>query len=159
MLNDLVVDANVLAHAANPAEPRFGAAIHLAHEILNSDVIICVDENFSLDSAKNRSRIGHEYLEFLQFGSLGFMVIATLAEVMRIKEVPRGVNQRVRQFVNQNVRDPTDHVYIYVAHNSDDQTLVSHDFRHLPPHVRNLLSREIEVNIVDSEICVDLLVN
>ena len=61
MIDDIVVDTNVLAHAGNPDEARQQSSIDLVVALKAGKTSICVDAGFHLDESKNRSHIAVEY--------------------------------------------------------------------------------------------------
>src|SRR5262245_10856198 len=109
MLTDIVVDANVFVHEHNKKVSFHRGAKAFVNALLNSGTILCVDEGFDTEEAKNRSHIGHEYLKHLKIGMLGFVVVATLASSMRVRMVPRKVSagalKKIRGCVPNNSLD------------------------------------------------------
>ena len=147
MLLDIVVDTNVLMHADNFQEPRQTDARAFLLSLRKSETLLCVDEGFDTDEAKNRSHIGSEYLEHLNFGMLGFAVVAHLASADRVREVPRTTPTAITRRIRMGVGNPRDRIFVRVAFNAKEKTLASHDFTHLPQQVRNALSETIGVDI------------
>lgn len=150
MLSDIVVDANILVHANNFHEPRQSDAREFLLLLHKSESLLCVDEGFHIDEAKNRSIIGYEYLKHLSFGMLGFAVVAYLASSSRIKVVPRKVPEGVSKKIRMKVGNTHDRVYVRVAFNAEDRTLASHDYKDLPQGVRGELHRTINVRIMSA---------
>lgn len=146
MLDDIVVDTNVWAHADNPTELRQADAIELLTDLAAADTKICVDEGFSLVESENRSKIGSEYLAHLSGLPLASALIATLASSGRVAMVTTSVSDPVRRTINRLIRDPSDRVFAKVAHNASSGVLCSHDFAHYPPRVRkSLLTVQVRV--------------
>ncbi len=150
MLSDIVVDTNILMHADNFHEPRQNDARAFLLSLQKSETQLCVDEGFHIDEAKNRSIIGSEYLEHLDFGMLGFAVVAYLASSFRIRVVSRKVPSSISKKIRMRVGNTQDRVYVRVAFNSEDKTLASHDFKDLPQKTRNELSIKINVTILSA---------
>jgi hypothetical protein len=153
MLIDIGLDTNVLMHADDPREPRMQMSRDLLTALQSQTCTthLCVDEGFDLDEAKNRSQIGSEYLEHLDFGMLGRAVVADLASSPRVKQVSRGVPANVSKKIHMQVSKGPDRTYIRVAFNSDDKTLACHDFGDVPATVRTRLHKAIGVHILEAE--------
>jgi hypothetical protein len=113
----------------------------------------------SLDASQNTSRIFGEYLTTLSPIALSASVLATLFAEGRYALVPRTVSKEVRGKINRLIRKSaaTDKVFISVTYNSRDRVLASHDFTDLPTAVRQSLSNELSVTVVDAVGCSALL--
>ena len=88
-LNDLVVDTNVLLHSQNPGERRFADSLRFLQTLLACESMLCVDEGFDPDPARNRSMIAAEYLQNLQFGSAALAFVSQMAQGNRVRQLPR----------------------------------------------------------------------
>lgn len=141
MLPDISIDTNVWAHADNPQEPRQADSVALLSGLLGTTTSLCVDPEFSLVEASNRSKIGSEYLTHLAALPLASATLATLASSGRVQFVPTQVPDAVRRLINRLVGDPSDRIFVKVAHNSRSGVLCSHDFTHLPHNARAQLQR------------------
>ena len=150
MLSDLVIDTNVLLHGSNPSEARFRDTTRFLIALLGSLAVLCIDQGFSTNLARNRSQIGAEYLTHLRAGTLGFTIVQQLASHGRIKEVSRIVGQREAKIIRLTVRDKTDRIFIRVTVNSVEQILVSHDFEHFDDGTSRTLWRGLGIRILDS---------
>lgn len=160
-LTDIVVDTNVLAHAANPSDQDHfnDASLFLEQLASETTTIICIDPDPSLDRNQNTSRIFGEYLTTLSPAALTASVIAALFIQGRYAVVPRTVSKEVRTKINRLVRksSATDKVFVSVAYNSTDRVLASHDFTDFPAPVRAALARELAVTVSDAVGCAGLL--
>lgn len=136
MLRDIVVDTNIFMHAANPTQPRFGAARVFVMRLMGCSTKLCVDEGFSMDEAKNRSHIASEYLKHLRSGMLGYAVVAHLASTSRVRIVGRSVPTAVSRRIRRHVPSVGDHIFVRVAFNSWERILASHDFGDLAGRAR-----------------------
>jgi hypothetical protein len=153
MLSDLVLDTNVLLHASNPYSLEFGASSGFLEKLLYLPTILCVEEGFSTDRARNRSIIMGEYFDNLRQGTVGYEFILSLASSARINGVKKQVNPREAKIIIQKVTDKSDRIFVKVALNTKEQILVSHDFKHFPDTVRSFLEDAIEVHITDCDNC------
>jgi hypothetical protein len=152
MLIDIVLDANVLMHADNPASTRMQMSRDLltALQLETCQTHLCVDEGFHMDPAKNRSQIGSEYQKHLEIGMLGWAVVAALASSPRVRQVSRSVPPNVSKTIYTQVPKGPDRTYLKVAFNSHDKTLTCHDFGDIPATVRTRLRKAIGVQVLDA---------
>ncbi|TCK68479.1 hypothetical protein [Acidipila rosea] len=150
MLTDIVIDTNIFLHAENQQEQR-QASCQMLIELLNDgESKLCVDEGFDLEESKNRSIIGREYIAHLRDGSLGYALVGYLARTGRVAMLPRKVPQAAKRHILQQIPDGPDRTFVFIAHNSDEKVLVSHDFNDIPPTVRQRIKNAIDVCIVDA---------
>lgn len=154
---DLVLDTNILLHAANPIEARNADCVELLRLFWSNEIKICVDEGFSIEQSRNRSQIGSEYLARVIHGTLGYALILHLAQNQRISIASRKVAETTNRVINRHVRSKNDRIFIKVAHNSSSKTLVSHDFNDIPQQSREQIKRSIEVHIGEARTVLDLL--
>lgn len=155
MLNDIVIDTNVLLHAQNPNEKRFKDSSNLICKILDENTSLCMDEGFSEDESKNKSMIGWEYLSNLQYGSIGLNLIAQLALQQRIKQLTKRAPERIVSKINQLIRNKTDRVFLNVAYNSDEKTLVSHDYKDFQKTKRRFIATNLQIQVIEACDCLD----
>lgn len=151
MLNDVVVDTNVFLHAQNPSEIRFGTAREFLTLLLAADTKLCVDGLFD-PSAPHLSLIGHEYLDHIPPTGPGYAILVRLLQTDRVKmNVPTRVLPPIRRRVVSLIpRDPRDRTFVFVASNSQERILVSHDWVDYTPHVREEIKRLLEVVIEEA---------
>ena len=155
MLSDIVIDTNVLLHAQNPNEKRFEDSLNLINKILEVNTSLCIDEGFSEDESKNKSIIGCEYLSTLQSGSIGLNLIVQLALQQRIKQLTKRAPERIVRKINQTIRDKIDRVFLNVAYNSDEKTLVSHDYEHFQKTKRRFIATNLQIRVIEACDCLD----
>ena len=154
MLSELVIDTNVLAHCHNTIEPRAADALRLTKAIIAGNQVLCVDEGFSMEEARNRSLIGAEYLKHLRVGTPGYAMVAHLAQRKRIRSVPkRPTSSRAKRRIDQIIRNTSDRAFVGVAWHSAEHVLVSHDFTDFDQAKRDTIAREIGVEIVEAVEC------
>lgn len=155
MLDDVVVDTNVLVHAQNPQEDRFGDSVRFVENLLACRALLCVDSGFSTKESSNRSLIGAEYLEKLRAGSLGYAALVQLATSGRVREVARMADGAARKQILQLIRKPRDRTFLSVAWNSSGRLLVSHDYEDFQEGKRKEIHKVIGVRMADAaEMCV-----
>jgi hypothetical protein len=65
MLVDVVLDTNLLMHSDDERQSHHEDCRNLLWELRDSTTLLCVDEGFDLDQAKNKSLIGGEYFDRL----------------------------------------------------------------------------------------------
>ncbi len=155
MLSDVVIDTNVLLHAQNPNEKRFEDSSNLIRKMLYENTSLCVDQGFSEDESKNESIIGQEYLSNLQFGSMSSNLIVQLASQQRIKQLTKRAPERIVRKINQIIRNKIDRVFTNVAYNSDEKTLVSHDYNDFSMTKRQRILTDLQIKIIEACDCLD----
>ncbi|MFA5041463.1 MAG: hypothetical protein WC464_07515 [Bdellovibrionales bacterium] len=148
VLRAVTVDTNVLMHADNPNETEFAAAVQFLQQLSRASTLLSMDEGFCLDTSKNKSRIGHEYLERLVFGGAGYAILTHLALTGRIdavccKSIPLAIKRKLNQIVS-NVRDRT---FLLVTCGAKEKFLVSHDFRDFSVRKRTLIKKQFAVDV------------
>jgi predicted nucleic acid-binding protein len=143
-LEDIVVDTNVLAYAANPGEIRQADSIAFLDALLNSTVLMCVDDrSFSMNESANRSQIGQEYIEHLHAGDLGYQVVTQLASFGRLKFLSRAVSDGTRKKISQRVVNRVDRIFLQICCNSNDKILASHDYDDFPDQSRTYFNKAL----------------
>ena len=150
-IEDITLDTNVLMHADNPNEIRFEASKSFLERLLEVETHLCIDEGFSLDEGENKSLIGHEYLQRLSQGGLGYAVISFLAQTGRVAIVEKRIPPAVVNKINQLISNKRDKTFIRVAYNSTTRTLVSHDFADFSGVVREKLRKKLCLRIEDAQ--------
>ncbi|MBX3046652.1 MAG: hypothetical protein KF698_06620 [Anaerolineales bacterium] len=151
MPRELVIDTNIFVHANNEAIVQHQSALALVSGLLEHDDVICVDPGFSIENAKNRSSIVHEYLTHVHHGSFAFYVLGVLGTNQRINEKPKQTDSATNKVIRQHVHDKTDSTFVKVARYTNTGTLVSHDFRNFPTNVRKTLERLISVFVIAAD--------
>jgi predicted nucleic acid-binding protein len=155
-MDDVVVDTNVFVHSNNPQEETYAASRQLVEKISNCSAKLCLDEGFHTDPAKNRSKIGYEYIKHVRHGSLAFALILKLVTQQRIRILPCKVDARSKKIICQKIRKPPDRVFLSVAINSLERTLVSHDFEDFSDQKRVYLKNELNVGVITASEAVPL---
>ncbi len=153
MLEDIVIDTNVLLHAQNPDEPRFSDARQLIEQMLECTTTLCIDRGFDISPAQNQSKIGAEYLDKLQPGSLGFALIVNLVESFRLKQTNRLPPRDISRAINQLISNRRDRTFVGVSYNSTERMLVSHDYRDFQQAKRAVIRRNLGVRVIDASTC------
>jgi len=153
MLSDIVIDTNVLVHAQNPSVERFVESRNLLNMLLACATMLCVDEGFNFNQTENRSFIGLEYLKHLTPGSVSFQFVVSLASNGRIKRLPKNAVQQSKKIINQLIRKQSDRIFLSVACNSSDKTLISHDYEDFQIQKRKTLKQKLGVIILAANEC------
>jgi hypothetical protein len=159
VLADIVVDSNVLAHALNPDDARFGASTRLL-ETLDGALLakLCLDEGFDADEARSRSRILSEYWMNVGFGSVASAVLTRIFADGRIREIPARSARRVdRDFVRGLLVKPLDRSFVHVAAGSSERLLVSHDDEDFTVVVVVRVAQRLAVEVVPATVGSDRL--
>ncbi len=118
---------------------------------------MCVDDGFDLNPSKNRSFIGHEYINNIVHGSMAFAVVVQLGISGRIRKLPKRVDRRTGKQVCQIIRNKLDRVFIKVTCNSQSRTLVSHDFNDFSRQKRTNLAKCVAISVITAQAAENLL--
>jgi hypothetical protein len=157
VLTDLVVDTNVFVHADNPSEQRHAASVSLLDALLKGSTSLGVDDGFDLDSAKNESLMGQEYLERLTPLSAGFQVLAYLAQSGRTKFVPRKFDKATRDQVKQLIRNKRDRTFLLVSTEMVERVFCSHDFKDFQKKKRREIKSKLNVSVLEAQAVLDTI--
>jgi hypothetical protein len=158
MFVDLVVDANILGLSENPAMPEYDTCRSLLTELIQSSVLLVVDEGFSLVEADNRSIIGREYLDHARSGSLGYALLLACATSGRLRHVSTSVSDADRRFINRTInRNSRDRVYVKVALRSVSKALATNDWDDFDVEARRALNRRFELAVLAAHECLEEL--
>jgi len=151
VLNDIVIDSNVLAHADNPTDGNHESSTELLRVLLASETLLCVDREFAFAHG-NTSLIGQEYLETVGFGGTGYATLLTLMATSRIKSVPMRLPRDEAKIIEALIRPskPRDRTFVRVAANSDERTFVSHDWEDFTASVRRDLKRRLAIDTLEA---------
>ena len=157
MLQDLVVDTNVWVDSGNPGSYRFADSVAFVTAMAAAQTILKVDPKFSWDSSTNRSRIVSEYMDKMSPGSTGFEILRKLAMSGRFLSIEALPSYQIKRQVMQLIRNKTDRVFLLVAIESTEATLVSHDYVDFQSAKRSTIKRKFGVKVVEADCCAGLL--
>lgn len=147
-MRDIVLDTCSLVHADNPDSGYQGASTALINKIFASAVLVTVDEGFTFDESTNQSYIGLEFIKHLQPGSLGYNLIVHLALSLRINFVSNVIPHQTKNYIEQIIRNKKDRMFLRVAYNSIEKTLVSHDFTDYQVRKRKTIRKELNLYVL-----------
>lgn len=152
MLKDIVIDTNVFVDATNPNVTRFGDSVNFLTRLISAGVNtdLKVDPGFSLNEARNGSRIVTEYRKHVSHGSVAAAVLARLFGSGRVKSVSSMPDHSVRRKINQIIRNKNDRVFLRVSISTDEKILVSHDYVDFQKKKRVFIKKKFAVDIVES---------
>jgi hypothetical protein len=151
MLTDIVIDTNVFLHAQNPTEKGFKAAGIFLQLLLAADTELCVDGVFDTN-APHLSLIAHEYLTMIRPVGAGYAVLVQLLQSGRVKmNVSVKCAPHLRRMVVSLIpNDSRDRTFVFVACNSANHILVSHDWVDFKSHVREQIKHDLDVAIEEA---------
>jgi predicted nucleic acid-binding protein len=135
-----VIDTNVWIDAGNKGGKRWQDALGFVVAMLESSTRLCVDGERIEGSDVVGSKILGEYKEKLleaMPSSIGAQVLQTLLSTGRVRRVSLKTTDFAQKWAEQSIGDPDDWKFVFVAINSRDKALVSHDEKHFGPAVRN----------------------
>jgi predicted nucleic acid-binding protein len=150
MIEDLVLDTNVLAHANNNQESRQQFSISLIKYLLSSTELVCVDPGFSFSSRHNSSFIASEYFKHLNTGTLGYAFLVEIAKNRRIKETSISVDRATAKKIIQRIGNKRDRTFIKTTINSINRILISHDLRDFSVENRRYFRAEMRTDIIQA---------
>ncbi len=128
MAQDVVIDTNILVHAENKKIKVHQECVDFIGYLSDSSELLCFDEGFVWHETYNKSHIAHEYMTHLRHGSMGYILVAKLAQSKRISVVPRLAPIKERKLITQTVTKQRDRIFLNVAFNSDNKILISNDY-------------------------------
>jgi len=149
-MSEIVIDANVFAHALNPANDYYDSALLVVSQLLKSDAILALDDTGKSSPDLRTSNLYREYAECLHPTSLSFEVIRQLLDNERVTFHLRPAAplwKKCKQLVPRNNHDA---IVLGIGTRADSHTVVSNDFDDFNHAVRIKALKEIEVVIVDS---------
>jgi hypothetical protein len=147
MSTDLVIDTNIFMHAHDPRQECQQDCLDFLQNLLEGSVMLCVDDGFDTEEAKNCSKIQSEYLNFIISGSYSFYVLQILALSQRIKICPKSVSPQDNKVIRSHVIDSTDRIFVKVAANSREKIFISHDDAAISAEARDVLKSKIGVRV------------
>ena len=154
---DIVLDTCTLVHADNSKSTYQKSAIELIDKMFANEVFITVDEGFTFDESTNQSYIGLEFIKHLKPGSLGYNLIVYLALNQRINFVSNIIPNSNKNYIEQIIKNKKDRMFLRVAFNSNEKTLVSHDYTDYQIKKRSVIKKNLGIEVlVASEVVNDL---
>lgn len=153
MLNEcseIVVDTNVFMHASNTICEYSSSAVDLMAQLIESKVLLCVDDIFDSNEALNTSHIASEYFRFLVPGSIGHTTLLAIISNGRVKSYCKKDFTSQKRRITKMIRDKTDVVFICIAYASSDKTLISNDFEDMVKKKRKVIYKDFNVNTITS---------
>jgi hypothetical protein len=149
MLADIVVDTNIFSHAQMPPDQQiFLDAKAFVEALLECETQLCVDGILDPNSPES-SKIGWEYYTYVRPIGLGYTALVQLLATGRVRMgVSDDVGPVLRRFVvNLIPNDSRDRTFVFVAFNTQDRIVVSHDKVDYTPRVRAAVQRRMDVTI------------
>lgn len=147
---EVVVDANVWAHADNEDVSYVDACVLLCSQIASTTFVLCVDGGWSMDDT-NRSRIGVEYQDWVRVGSLGYHAIVWLASNERVVFIENmkpsdADRQAIAALLPNNKHDRH---YLRLVICTADRLFISHDYEDFTDEVRDACESRWGVRILE----------
>jgi hypothetical protein len=148
---DLVVDANVLAHAANPNVDYFASSLEFVMDAFESDLRFALDDTGKNAPVLACSHLYKEYLECIPPGSLSRMLLQFLSEAGRIEFYRRPKRDVWDACVKLVPRNHGDAIVLGIGSQCESNTIVSNDYDDFNNAVRRKVQRRLHVRIIDSD--------
>lgn len=148
---DIVVDTNIFCHANNTGVNFHASAKRFLLRLSNSDTLLCIDEGFDPDEARNRSHIGSEYYNNLRHGSFAYSILLQIIRDKLVKLILKSQYTKHKSKVKRYVRNKTDRIFLCVTLVSNSGVLISNDFNDFQTSKRKFLKQILKVKIFSSE--------
>lgn len=150
-MNEIVIDANVFAHALNTQDQFFASAAALVLSLVDSDLKLAVDDTGKKAPDKSTSHMLAEYNRCISPFSLSANVISTMLMSGRVVFHPRLRGQKrtaCKQLVPANHRDA---IVLGVGMLTDLKLIVSNDYLDFHAAMRSQARKHLGVNLIDSD--------
>ena len=148
---DIVIDTCTLKHASDPNSKYFDNSVEFIDKMFANSTNCVVDEGFTLDESTNQSYIGLEFIKHLQPGTPGFSLIVHLIKNLRLVFVSNKIPNAKKNYIEQIIRNKKDRMFLRVAYNTTEKTLVSHDFTDYQKTKRKNIKKDLSVIIVTAK--------
>lgn len=151
MAIDIVIDANVFAHAENPNNAYFSSAVDLVTNLVGSDESLALDDTGKRSPNEATSNLYREYTECLSPNSISFVVIKMLLDSGRVtfhRRPSREIWNKCEKLVPRNRNDA---IVLGVGVQTDRHLIVSNDYRDFHSKARKKVLKELDVTILDSD--------
>lgn len=156
-MKEIVVDTNVFVRANNDALKDCADCVVFLDALETASTLLCVDEGFNSDPARNKSLIGHEYITHLQLGMKGYTTLLVLLQSDRVKVRPKTISASSLKRLNQLIPNKWDRTFVRVTANTKERTLVSHDFRDFTAKKRTIIKRHFDLTVCRVEDVTEVL--
>ncbi len=145
---DIVIDTCTLKHANDPKSKYFEDSVEFINKMFANSINCVVDEGFTLDESTNESYIGLEFIKHLQPGSMGYNLVLHFIQNLRLVFVSNKIPNADKNYIERLIRNKKDRIFLRVAYNTQEKTLVSHDFSDYQKLKRRKIKKEKSINIV-----------
>ena len=151
MKQEVVIDTNVYVHSHNRSNAFHCTSLSVLTSLLSSNIHICVDDVFDVDSSKNTSIIGHEYIKHIRSGTYGYFVLITLIKERRIKQIQKSNYKNIKRDFRKLISNSHDLALLVTTFASTDKYLISNDFNDFTCNIRHLFPKRFGIIIVSSD--------
>jgi predicted nucleic acid-binding protein len=148
---EIVIDANVFAHALNPDVKYFESALGVVQSLLEHDLILALDDTGKASPSTRTSNLYREYTECVPVPSLSSEVIRSLLNDGRVTFHPRPARELWKRCRELAPRNSNDAIVLGIGVQADRHEIVSNDYADFSVKVRRLTEKRIGVKIVDSD--------
>lgn len=147
---DIVIDTNIFCHADNRVVRFHASSKSFLFRLSKSDTLLCIDEGFDPDEAKNRSFIASEYYNNLKWNSFGYSILLKIINNKLYKLILKSQYKRHKRKARQYLRNKTDRIFLCVTLESNRRLMISNDFIDFQISKRKRLKKDLEVIILAS---------
>ncbi|HEX5152627.1 MAG TPA: hypothetical protein VFW07_14350 [Parafilimonas sp.] len=141
---ELVIDTNIFIHAENENYEYQDDCILLLNTIIESDdIFVCIDEN---------GKIWNEYSLHIKPGMLANAMFLKLG-TERLKLLPRNIHAHINKKINQTGIKEADRIFVRIAYKTQDKILVSDEHEDFVNKIREIIKKEIGVDVIMANEC------
>jgi hypothetical protein len=148
---DIVLDANILGHAGNPTSHFFDSAVSVIQQVLDSDLILQLDDTGKAKPAMETSNLYREYQNCIVPQSLASSFLVAMLLSGRVEFQPRPKRDIWKKCQTHVPRNNGDAIVLGVAVLSESRDLVSNDLNDFSHQVRRDIKRSLRVHIRTSD--------
>ncbi|SIK10437.1 Uncharacterised protein [Mycobacteroides abscessus subsp. abscessus] len=150
-MNEIVIDANVFAHADNPCDKYFESAVILVNGLLSSALRLAIDDTGKNAPDPSTSHMYCEYRRCLAPTSPSFTVFNQMLLSGRVVFHPRLKGAKREACAKLTPANDHDAIVLGVGTLTDLRLIVSNDYSDFHPRMRRQAKKQIDVDLVDSE--------
>jgi hypothetical protein len=150
-VSEIVIDANVFAHALNPANEFFDSAVSFVAGILETDLKMALDDTGKTSPSEWTSNIYREYTECISPTSVSYDVIRTMLGLGRVTFHQRPAKEKWAHCKKLTPANNNDAIVLAVGVQADGHLVVSNDYRDFHRKIRRSARQELGVEVLDSD--------
>jgi hypothetical protein len=150
-VSEIVIDANVFAHALNTDNDFFESAVSLVVGLLDSESILALDDTGKASPDEWTSNLYREYTECISPISVSYEVIHAMIAFGRVifhLRPKREVWAKCQGLAPANNHDA---IVLGIGVQTDQKLIISNDYKDFHRRMRRAAVKEIGVTLLDSD--------